>query len=394
MTAMGRVCVPGTLVADARRIARDVAAPAAGEVDRAGRLPVEAIEALRTAGLLGAMVPRALGGQGAGIREVSGACFELGQGCSSAAMVFAMHQIQVACLVQHCPGPGWHEAFLRRVAGGLLLASGTTEGTFGGDVRNSDCAVLQADGSALLEKVGCVISYAGVADAVLATARRGAGSPSNDQVLLVIERGQMTLVETGGWDTLGMRGTDSRHYRLVARCDPAQVLTAPYSVVSGETMLPVSHIVWASLWLGIATDACARARAAVRDRARRAPGKVPAGAARLAEALGVLQGARAMLVDAVARYEAALAEPERLGSVAFGVAMNALKLQASAAAIQVVGLAMQAIGLAGYRNDSPYSVARHLRDVHSSVLMIGNDRILGNNAAMMTAYRGEEPLFP
>jgi acyl-CoA dehydrogenase len=39
---------------------------------------------------------------------------------------------------------------------------------------------------------------------------------------------------------------------------------------------------------------------------------------------------------------------------------------------------LQACGLAGYRNDSEFSIARHLRDVLSAPIMINNDRILGN----------------
>jgi acyl-CoA dehydrogenase len=42
--------------------------------------------------------------------------------------------------------------------------------------------------------------------------------------------------------------------------------------------------------------------------------------------------------------------------------------------------AMQACGLAGYRNDGEFSIGRHLRDVLSSPVMISNDRILANLA--------------
>jgi acyl-CoA dehydrogenase len=47
---------------------------------------------------------------------------------------------------------------------------------------------------------------------------------------------------------------------------------------------------------------------------------------------------------------------------------------------------LQASGLAGYRNDGEFSVARHLRDALSSSVMINNDRILANvtSAAMLT----------
>ena len=42
--------------------------------------------------------------------------------------------------------------------------------------------------------------------------------------------------------------------------------------------------------------------------------------------------------------------------------------------------ALRACGLSGYRNDSEYSIGRHLRDVLSAPVMINNDRILANLA--------------
>ena len=61
--------------------------------------------------------------------------------------------------------------------------------------------------------------------------------------------------------------------------------------------------------------------------------------------------------------------------------MNLLKVNASELAIATVMSAMQACGLSGYRNDGEFSVARHLRDVLSSSVMINNDRILANIAS-------------
>jgi acyl-CoA dehydrogenase len=43
--------------------------------------------------------------------------------------------------------------------------------------------------------------------------------------------------------------------------------------------------------------------------------------------------------------------------------------------------ALQSSGLSGYRNDGDASVARQLRDVLSSSIMINNDRILANTAS-------------
>jgi acyl-CoA dehydrogenase len=70
-----------------------------------------------------------------------------------------------------------------------------------------------------------------------------------------------------------------------------------------------------------------------------------------------------------------------LDSIDFQSGMNLLKVNASELAVETVMTAMQACGLAGYRNDSEFSLGRHLRDVMSSPIMINNDRILGNLAA-------------
>jgi acyl-CoA dehydrogenase len=70
--------------------------------------------------------------------------------------------------------------------------------------------------------------------------------------------------------------------------------------------------------------------------------------------------------------------------------MNLLKVNASELAVSTVMSAMQACGLSGYRNDSEFSVARHLRDIVSSPIMINNDRILANlaNASLLSAVPG------
>jgi acyl-CoA dehydrogenase len=60
--------------------------------------------------------------------------------------------------------------------------------------------------------------------------------------------------------------------------------------------------------------------------------------------------------------------------------MNMLKVNASELAVATVMSAMQTCGLPGYRNDSEFSIGRHLRDILSSPIMISNDRILANLA--------------
>src|SRR5262245_13851188 len=110
------------------QIGRDVIAPAANDVDQSARFPAEAAEALRELELFSAYVPRRFGGLGLSIREIARLCEILGEYCGSAAMVFAMHQIQAACIVHHAARSAYFEQFLRDlVARQFLIASATTE---------------------------------------------------------------------------------------------------------------------------------------------------------------------------------------------------------------------------------------------------------------------------
>lgn len=397
-----RAPAPDSLPAMAAEVAADAAAVAgrhADSVDREARFPAEAFAALKEARLLGLMVPRDFGGGGGGLADAAAVAHALARQCPSTGLIYAMHQIQVACLVRHGQGSDWHRGFLERLAGEqLLLASATTEAGIGGDVRSSACAVEgagdDATGAAFrLEKQATVISYGTEADAILVTARRTADSPPSDQVIVPVLRGQTRLEEIGGWDTLGMRGTRSIGFRLVAEADRAQILPLPYADISARTMLPVTHILWSSVWLGIATDAVARAAAFIRAEARKRPGTPPPGARRLAEATAGLQTMRGMVRGALARIEEAADDPDRLTAPGFTVAMNTLKTEAAEMVVRIVGQAMLAGGLAAYRNDSPYSLCRHLRDAHSAPLMINNDRILGNTANLLLAHRDNGTLF-
>src|SRR5690348_17513626 len=123
-----------------------VAAQHAGDVDRGARFPTEAFAAVRAQRLLGIMVPRSLGGEGASLAQVADVCYELARACSSSGMIYAMHQVKVACLTRHCGSSRALAAILRRLcAEQLLLASSTTEGKAGGNVRSSEAPVEHRD---------------------------------------------------------------------------------------------------------------------------------------------------------------------------------------------------------------------------------------------------------
>jgi acyl-CoA dehydrogenase len=374
----------------ARRIGETFAAPAADAVDREARFPAEAVAALREEKLLGALVPNELGGLGATIGEIAGCCEALGRSCASTAMIYAMHQIEVACLVRHGLSSAFFHDYLADLADKQwLIASATSERGVGGDLRRSICAVEQDGGRIRVRKQAPVISYGEEADDILLTARRAPDAAPTDQVLVLARRSGMRLTRTSEWDTLGMRGTRSFGFTIDLDGSPDQIVPVPFADIATQTMLPVSHVMWCSLWLGLATDAVRRARAYVRTEARRTPGTVPPAALRLAETVAELDTMASTVHAGLADFEQHQEDPEALASLGFAIRMNNLKASASRMAPEVVTRALGVCGLSGYRYDSPYAVGRHLRDAHGAALMISNDRVLSANAAMLLVHKDD-----
>jgi acyl-CoA dehydrogenase len=385
---MSPLQVADDLIEAAHQIGREVAAPAADAVDREARFPREAVTALREERMLSALVPEALGGGGATIAEVAAVCEVLGRSCASTAMIYAMHQIEVACLVRH----GLHAPFFRDYLAELaerqyLIASATSEAGVGGDLRRSICAVQREGTRFRIKKQAPVISYGEEADDILLSARRDPDAAPGDQVLVLVRKDDSRLTPTGEWDTLGMRGTRSLGFTLETAGAVEQILPVSFADIASQTMLPTSHVLWTSLWLGLTSDAVSRARAFVRAEARRSVGSVPPGALRLAETVADLESMRATVHGGRADFERNRNDAEALASIGFAIRMNNLKAVAARMAPEIVARALGVCGVNGYRCDSQYSVGRHLRDAHSAALMISNDRVLAANAAMLLVHK-------
>jgi acyl-CoA dehydrogenase len=241
------------------------------------------------------------------------------------------------------------------------------------------------DGGCSFEKQAPTVSYGAHADDLLTTLRRAPDAEPGDQVVVLTRREQATLEQTGTWDPLGMRGTCSPGYVVRAEFMPEQVLPTPFPKVSVESMVPVSHILWSHLWLGIASDAFDRARAFVRAAAKRTPGETPPAAQRLSHLMSELSLLRAEVDSALHEFLDASEEPgrERLSTIAAALRFNNLKFAESEQAPRVCQGAMGVCGIMGFKNDTPFSIGRHLRDTMSASLMVANERIHHTNASLL-----------
>jgi acyl-CoA dehydrogenase len=378
------------LLSEIHRLGRETIEAASHDVDASARFPTEAIEALRELQLLSAYVPPQYGGLGLNIVQLGRICEALAHYCASTAMIFAMHQIQVACIVHHAAESQYFARYLRELVDRQwLIASATTELGVGGDLRSSICAIeVEGDRFRLVKKAP-VISYGEQADQILVTCRRAPDASSSDQVLVLVDKSSYQLEALSSWDTLGFRGTCSLGFVLSAEGSVEHVLPVPFDEILSHTMHPVSLIVWSSLWLGIAAEAVQRARAFVRAEARKNPQLPPASSLRLAEVDIVLQNMRNNVQNATAEYFALLNEGDRDAFRGFGFAtrINNLKVASSQLVVDIVSQAMLICGISGYRNDSRFTLARHLRDAYGAALKVNNDRILGHNATMLLALK-------
>ncbi|HEY2730961.1 MAG TPA: acyl-CoA dehydrogenase family protein [Polyangia bacterium] len=384
---------PSDLTTRTRALAQEVAAKHADDVDAKARFPQEAIEALRKAKLLAAAAPAELGGGGAGMYELAAMCTALAQGCGSSGMVLAMHHIQVACIARHGLSSSYFRKYLQElVERQLLIGSITSEVGVWGDTRSSICACVREGGRFTLDKDATTASYAEHADDLLVTARRNQDAPPSDQVLVLVRKTDRTLTRTTTWDTMGMRGTCSPGFKMTSSGPEEQVLPGSFANASAQTMVSYSHILWSAVWLGIASDAVARASAYVRAEARKTPGVVPPKAMHLARLSADVQILRNSVHGQAAEFDDIMSRPtgmEELLTVSWALKMNNIKVSSSEMAPRIVHDALQIIGIAAYKNDSKLSVARQYRDSLSAALMISNDRIFGKTASLLLVHKDD-----
>ena len=74
---------------------------------------------------------------------------------------------------------------------------------------------------------------------------------------------------------------------------------------------------------------------------------------------------------------------EALSTMAAALRFNNLKIAASEQAPRVCQGALAVCGIMGFKNDTPFSVGRHLRDSMSACLMVANERIHKTDASLL-----------
>ncbi len=218
------------------------------------------------------------------------------------------------------------------------------------------------------------------------TLRRTPEAEPSDQVVVLARKDQIELEQTGSWDPMGMRGTCSPGFVVRAEFPPEQILPTPFPRVIGRVdgadlphplVAPVARHRHGRL----------RSRTRLRARGRQAkPGEPPPAAMRLSHLMSELSLLRAEVGSGLGEFLAASDERRPRAAVARWPPPCASTTSRSPPPSRRRGSARArsaVCGIMGFKNDTPFSVGRHLRDTMSACLMVANERIHQTNASLL-----------
>jgi alkylation response protein AidB-like acyl-CoA dehydrogenase len=367
------------LVAIAEELAEGLAARA-GEHDREGRYPFEAIDALKGAGYFAAPVPVELGGLGVfSAHDLVVASSRLARGDASVAIGVNMHLVavlnmerrrQVAVAAGAERRARGYAASLQRIAGdGAVLAAAISEP--GQDLTRPATRATRTETGWRIDgrKMFCTMSPA--ASALYVAVGYVDDDGTDRYAYAMVPTDAPGVVVNDDWDALGMRASGSNSVSLQGVELPESGVRGGFR--AGDTVPYMERNLVAGLFhaaasLGIAESAGAIARRAVLGRINgdaRPRMQVADNAIDLVAARGVLSRA-AVLID-----DHRTANPTSDGSAkelaALFAEAQAAKAFVNEAAARIVDRALALSGGAGYVNGSP--LARAYRDVKAGSFM-------------------------
>lgn len=362
------------LLSESERLATELLAADADEVDRARRFPRESIQELGRCRLLGLLVPREYGGAGAGIPEMAQVLERMAQACPSTAMVTLMHYCGTAVIAAK-GGPALKDAVLPATARGEHLTTlAFSEAGSGGHFYTPVSEVSRNGHGLRLTARKTFVTSAGEADSYVVSTRKAGATGPTDLDLYLVTKGTEGFVAERPFEGLGLAGNASAPMKLEdAELKEEDRLGSEGSGFQTmmEIVLPHFQVGVAAVSLGIATAAFQAASKHVTARKyEHAGGATLAAIPRVqfltAEIALELRSARAYLSDTIRRITSG--DPETMLDV-LGV-----KARAAEAALAVASRAMTLGGGAAFGRRG--GLERMFRDAQAASVMAPTTDVL------------------
>ena len=378
----------------ARRLALDVLAPNAAQIDKEGLFPKENIRALGEAGLMALTVTKEKGGPGGNIKTAALVIEELAQGCASTAMCYTMHLSTVpliAALVQDFQ----IDTILKPIIRGESLNSlAMSEPGSGNRLWHMD-SFAQKDGEDyIIDSFKSFATSTGHADLYIVPVRANAEVGPNDISLFAIDGKDPNIEPIGIWDGMGLRGNSSRPVNFnKCRVSTSRRLgdeTCGFSMLFAYS-LPIYQVGLASVYLGIAQNAYDTAVNHVKKRIHSDTGlslsKVETVQRYIAEMKLRIDQTRFLIYRVAQMSDNALVlfdelkEAELLDEIIranpddpFFIDVAQIKVSACEMVIAVTSKAFQVCGGTAYKRGHP--AERHYRDARAGSVMAPSDDAL------------------
>ena len=343
------------------QICTETIGPDAPNVDRHGTFPERGLNALRAAGLMGAVSAPEVGGLGLGFRGAAAIIERLAQECGSTAMVTCMHYCGTAVIEAFGP-----RAIREAAASGAHLSTLAFSEAGSRSHFWAPVSTAKADGERMiLDARKSWVTSASKASAYVWSSQPVQPSGGMSTLWLVPADSPGIRIE-GSFDGLGLRGNDSSPVSADGVSVPATAMLGGdgkgFEIMMG-TVLPMFNVLNAACSIGLM-------EATVQRTAQHASGTRYAHLDSALADLPTIRGhlarmrirtdmARTLLNDTISALETGRADTM--------LRVLSCKAAAGDAATEVLATAMRVCGGAAYRKD--IAVERYFRDAQAAGVM-------------------------
>jgi short/branched chain acyl-CoA dehydrogenase len=361
-----------------REFAREVVAPAAGELDRTHSFPYEIVAQMAQLGWMGIPFPEEVGGAGGTSLQYAIAVEELTRVDSSVAITMCAHTSLGTQPIYLFGSPEQRKQWLPRLcAGEILGAFGLTEPEAGSDAGNVRTRARQDGGEWVIDGAKQFITNAGtdISGVVCITARtdsnpthpsNGSGDPEVSN--LIVATGTRGYEPGEPYRKMGWNASDTRPLSVYDSHVPEENLLGPRGAGFKQFLqvLDIGRIGVAAMGVGLAQGALDEALAYAKE--RRAFGRP----------IASFQTIQAKLADLSTEIEAARLLTYRAAWLKdqgreFGLTAAQAKLKTGRLAVRATEEAVQIHGGYGYIEE--YPVCRFYRDAKILTIGEGTDEV-------------------
>lgn len=356
----------------ARRLAKEVVAPRADEIDETGQYPFDVFDAFKELGLLGIGLPVEYGGSGAGVLALALAIEEVAKYCCASGLILQLTMLPTQPIMVG----GTEEQkqrWVRPVAEGSMKAAFClTEPEAGSDAANVKTYGVRDGDEYVLNGEKIYISGGTVADYVTVFAKtdRNAGSRGVSAFIVPTDSPGFSISRTDR--KMGVHGVPTAHISFQDCRIPAENLVG-LEENNGfhHVMLGLNRLrpLVGARGLGLAEGAMSYALNYARERqAFGAPiTELQAVQFMFADMAIAIETARMAVYKGAWMVDQGRYQREDTAYLAFS------KTIASEVAVKVSSDALQVLGAQGYMRDHP--LERHYRDARQFMIVEGTSQI-------------------